>query len=268
MLAASLSTFLVDRFYPDSVYTIPLRRQGIHLAQTEDIDLLDTVTVGQVMTLPKATLDPDMTVEQATERLHHDHHHGLPVVRGGRLVGIVTVTDLDEADPEASLQDAMTPSPITASPRLPVSTALARMAALGVGRLPVVSDDDPDVYLGMFRRDSVVRAYQQALGASTDRSVYRERLRAKTEPGASFFEMPIPPDSAVNGKLVKDVHWPETATLVSVRRGGSVLIPHGDTVLCVGDTLTGFGAHDARVEVAFMVQPAPPEPQPAPPEPS
>ncbi len=72
--------------------------------------------------------------------------------------------------------------------------------------------------------------------------------------------MPIPPGSAVDGKLVKDVRWPETATLVSVRRGGSVLIPHGDTTLCVGDTLTGFGSHDARVEVAFMVEPESPEP--------
>ncbi|HSF87592.1 MAG TPA: chloride channel protein [Acidimicrobiia bacterium] len=256
MLAASLSTFLIQRFYPDSVYTIPLRRRGIYLTQTEDIDLLDTVTVGQVMTLPTAVLDPTMTVESAEAVLREGRHNGLPVVARGRLVGLVTVTDLRVADPADRLASVMTAKPITVSPKLPVSGALARMASLGIGRMPVVSDESPDHYLGMFRRESVVRAYQLALGATTDRSVHRERFRARTQPGASFFEMPIPPKSAVDGKLVKEIAWPEGATLVSVRRGGSVLIPHGDTRLLTGDTLTAFGSHDARIEVAYTVEPS------------
>ena len=50
MLAASLASFIADRIHPDSVYTMPLTRAGVHLVQTEDVDLLDTVTVGEVMT--------------------------------------------------------------------------------------------------------------------------------------------------------------------------------------------------------------------------
>ena len=75
--------------------------------------------------------------------------------------------------------------------------------------------------------------------------------------------MPIPPNSAVHGRFVKEFKWPEAATLVSVRRGGSVLIPHGDTQLQTGDTITAFGSHDARIELAYMVEPAP-EPPPEP----
>ncbi len=256
MLAASLSTFLIEKVYPDSVYTIPLRMKGIHLTQTEDIDLLDTVNVGQVMTLPKSILEPTMTVDRALTVLRDGRHNGLPVVHKGRLLGLATVADLQRADPEAPLETVMTHDPITVSPKMPVSGALARMASLGVGRMPVVSDESPDHYLGMFRRESVVRAYHQALGATTDRSLYRERFKARTQPGASFFEMPIPPNSAVDGKSVKEITWPESATLVSVRRGGSVLIPHGDTRLRTGDTITAFGSHDARVEVAYTVEPS------------
>lgn len=260
MLAASLATFLIQRFYPDSVYTIPLRRKGIHLTQTEDIDLLDTVTVGQVMTLPTTVLTPSLTVEEALAAMRRGRHNGLPVVVRSKLVGLATVSDLEVAAPEARLDTVMTRRPVTVSPKMPVSGALARMASLGVGRMPVVSDESPDHYLGMFRRDSIVRAYHLALGASTDRSLFRERFKARSQPGAAFFEMPIPPGSAIDGKFVKELPWPESATLVSVRRGGSVLIPHGDTRLQTGDTITAFGSHDARIEVAYIVEPAPDDP--------
>ncbi len=260
MLAAALATFLGDRFHPDSIYTLPLRRRGIHLTTTEDIDLLDTVTVGQVMTPPDAVLTPTMTVAEAAAELDRLRHHGLPVTLEGKLRGIVTLTDLAgpvRADPAMPVQDAMTANPITVSPALPVSTALARMAALGVGRLPVVSDESPGTYIGMFRRESVVKAYHLALGATTDRSLYRERLKQRTQPGAGFFEIPIPPLSAAGGRRVRELKWPEGATLVSIRRGSSVLIPRGETLLEEGDTITAFGTGEARVELAFVVEPAP-----------
>jgi CIC family chloride channel protein len=152
MLAAASATFLVERFYPDSVYTIPLRRKGIVLTQTEDIDLLDTVTVSEVMTDVREVLTPDMTVGDAAAAMYRGRHHGLPVVDDGKLVGIATITDLESRDDDVRLGDAMTSEPVTASPKMPVSGALARMASLGVGRLPVVSDDSPGTLVGMFRR--------------------------------------------------------------------------------------------------------------------
>ncbi len=257
MLAAALATYLGERFHPDSAYTLPLRRAGIRLTQREDIDLLDTVSVADVMTLAEDALSPDMSIGDAIVTLRRERHHGLPVVRDGRLVGIVTTTDLGRpgVDGEAPLRTVMTRNPVTISPKQPVSAALARMAALGVGRLPVVSDEEPGKYLGMFRRESVVRGYTLALGASTDRHLYRERLKQRTQPGAGFFEMPIRPGSMADGLRVRELKWPESATLVSVRRGDSVLIPHGDTVLRVGDTITAFGTGDARIELAFIVEP-------------
>ncbi len=256
MLTAALATFLSERFYPDSVYTIPLRRKGIHLAQTEDIDLLDTVTVAQVMTLPRLVLSRTMTVGEAVETLDEGHHHGLPVVDHQRLVGIATVTDLEGLDPDTPLADAMTRNPATVSPKMPVSAALARMASLGIGRLPVVSDESAGKYLGMFRRESVVRGYHLALGETTDRSLYRERLKTRIQPDAAFFELPVPASSGAHGHKVREIAWPKGATLVSVRRGGSVLIPHGETVIRTGDTITAFGSHDARVELAYLLEPA------------
>lgn len=258
MLAASISSFIADRVHPDTVYTMPLTRRGVHLVQNEDVDLLDTVTVGEVMTVFADTLSPSMTLSEAARFLKESRHHGMPVVeKDGRLAGVLTLRDvaLATGDPnEILVRDAMTDRPITVTPSMPVSAALARMAALGVGRLPVVDDGDPGRVVGMFRRNSVVEAYHHALGAVTDRQLYRQRLRQRVQPGANFYEIPVLPGSSAAGKTVKDLDWPDEAVLVSVRRADAVIIPHGDTVLRVGDTITAFGQGDSRIAVAYLLE--------------
>jgi len=258
MLGVALATLLAERLFSESSYTLPLMRKGIHLLATEDIDLLDTVTVEEVMSRSSDVIDPSLTITMAAEVLDTQRHHGMPVVKDGRLVGVVTVSDLATAEEAGEgnrlVTSAMVEEPITVTPGMPVSSALARMAALGVGRLPVVAEDDSGRYLGMFRRESVVRAYHHALGGTADRQLYRERLKQRLQPGTTFYELPVRRGSTASGKLVKDLEWPEGATLVSVRRGASVLIPHGDTVIRIGDTITAFGTGDSRIALAYLLE--------------
>ena len=258
MLAAALATFTGDRIHPNSAYMMSLARKGIRLPKTEDIDLLDTVDVGEVMADVDRVATPEMTLSQFSELLDQTRHHGMPVVSGGRLVGIMSVTDLEQAggpSDDTTIGEAMTANPITVTPDLPVSAALARMASLGLGRIPVVADNDPRRLLGMFRRESVVKAYHYALGIATDRQMYRERVKVRTQPGAAFFESTVRRGTPIVGWSVKDVHWPEGAILVSIRRDSSVLIPHGDTILEVGDTITVFGTGESRKELGFLLEP-------------
>jgi chloride channel protein, CIC family len=254
MLATTLAMVIADYFDPDSAYTMPLTLKGIHLQKPEDIDLLDTVTVGEVMSYP-GTLEPSMTGKAALDCITEGRHHGLAVTDNGKLVGILTLTDIanchEDLD-EILIHQLMTEKPITVVPSMPVSAALARMAALNYGRLPVVSDDDRTTHVGMFRRESVVRAYHRALSDSTGRHMYRDRLKQRTQPGASFYEIPIPRNSACGTKSVRDIRWPDAATLVSIRRGSAVIIPHGDTTLRAGDVVTAFGTGESREELAWI----------------
>ncbi|GMQ86600.1 MAG: chloride channel protein [Acidimicrobiia bacterium] len=257
MLGAALATFLGDRLYADSAYTVALTRDGIHLPTNQDIDLLDTINVGEVMASIDRPANPAMTVDELTDLLDRTRHHGVPVVDGDRLVGVCSYTDIARAESgDVPVASIMTPRPITVTAGLPVSAALARMASLGLGRLPVVSDSDPGELVGMFRRESVVRAYHAALGTATGRELYRERVRLRSQPDASFFEMPVMRGSPIANVLVKDVPWPESAILVSVRRGTAVVIPHGNTMLQPTDALTFFGTADARVELGHILEPA------------
>ena len=55
----------------------------------QDIDLLDTVNVADVMAVVDEAATPEMTVVNVRELFNRHHHHGLPVIENGRLIGVV-----------------------------------------------------------------------------------------------------------------------------------------------------------------------------------
>lgn len=250
MLSATFATFVADRVHPESVYTMPLARRGIKMRPTGEIDLLDTVSVGDVARMPPALAETTMTLREVTDLMNQHRYHGLPVVNAhGVLVGIVTTTDIVRAggpSEEHLVEEAMTPSPVTVGPLTPVSQAMVRLAVHGVGRLPVVSEGDAGELVGFFRREDAVRAYHQALGTETDHALERDRLRQRIDPHAGYYDFRVPPGSIADGKAVKDVRWPEGSTLVSVRRHTEVLVPAGRTVLQANDVITAFGTEESR----------------------
>ena len=249
MLTATLATFLAERLAPDSVYSMALKRMGVSVRQTGEVDVLDTIDVGAVMTDPPVVAAPDDLLTDIEDRLNEHHSHGAPVVDGDRLVGLITMSDIvrfgAEID-EGRVADAMTARPATVTRATPVSRALERMAALGVGRLPVVAEDEPFRLEGLFRREDAVRAYHLALTATTDVELHRARLAQRTDPGAGYYDFRVPPGSIADGRAIREVSWPEESTLVSVRREREVIVPGGDTVLMKGDVVTAFGTATSK----------------------
>lgn len=249
MLAATLGTFLAERFMKDSVYTLALRRKGISLTRAAEVDILDTVTVGSIMAPIPFVATPDQPIRDTQRMLNTHRSHGVPVVDNDELVGIVTVTDIiryADEDRPVTVGEVMTPRPVTVEPETPVSRALERMAALGVGRLPVVAADDPRRLVGIFRREEAVHAYHEALKSTTDHHLHRQRLIQRTHPDAGYYDFRVPLGSIADGRRVREVSWPEGSTLVSVRRNRDVLVPDGDTTLQAGDVVTAFGTTSSR----------------------
>ncbi len=253
MLAVVLATLITDLIHPESVYTMPLRRKGVQLVRSSEVDVLDTVQVGEVMSLDALSVPVGMQAREVLEILDRGRRHGAAVLdENDRLAGVVSITDvLRAAGPSESVSvaEVMTRRPVTVSPSTPVSVALERMAALGVGRLPVVAENDVSRLVGMFRREDAVRAYHQALSAKTDHELARDRLRRRTQPGAEFFDFRIPSGSMADGRYLSQVSWPEGCTIVSVRRGRVVYVPTGNTRLERDDVLTAFATPEARMAV-------------------
>ena len=76
----------------------------------------------------------------------------------GKLVGVVTRGDIlralqdDELSPETPAIAVGSEPPIVAYPDEPVAEAVVRMLRNSVGRLPVVSRDQPDQLIGWLTR--------------------------------------------------------------------------------------------------------------------
>ena len=134
MLAVILATLITDAIHPESVYTLPLAKRGIQLVRSSEVDLLDTVKVGDVMSLNPLTVSLGMGVLEVQEILDRGRRHGAAVLdEHDRLTGIVSINDvLRAAGPRESMNvdEVMTRRPVTVSPNTLVSMALERMAAL------------------------------------------------------------------------------------------------------------------------------------------
>ncbi len=135
------------------------------------------VTVRDVMT-PREKLDivrTDTSVAELLDRMFVDRHTGYPVMRNGRLVGVVTLDDarsINEVERDAyRVEDVMSSELSTISPDADAMTALQRMQEGKVGRLPVV--DDRGEVVGLISRSDLVTAFNiiQSRGAVPSLSI-------------------------------------------------------------------------------------------------
>ena len=105
------SDLLVREEQTEGRVRMPWKRRGrARLAGT---------TAGEVMTSPAITIDPKQTLGQAARTMHRRHVGRLLVIDGGRLVGIVTRSDLlsiflrSDADLLVAVQQAIAEVTVT-----------------------------------------------------------------------------------------------------------------------------------------------------------
>jgi CBS domain-containing protein len=137
--------------------------------------------VEDVMTAPVITVSPETPLKRAAALTLEHRISGVPVVADGRLVGVLSETDIlfkqrtspqrqglvdwvlhyGDDPPAAKLaartaRDAMTTPAVTVQPRRRVADAAALLLDIGIDRLPVV---DGDELVGIVTRSDLVRAF-------------------------------------------------------------------------------------------------------------
>jgi CBS domain-containing protein len=139
--------------------------------------------VRDVMTQDVATVAPDTDLKDVAALLVQKRISGVPVVEGGRVVGVVSERDIlfkerpsdglsrgvlawlmDEGDLTLKIdartaREAMTSPPITIGPARSVADAAAIMLDENVSRLPVV---DHGLLVGIVTRHDLVRAFARS----------------------------------------------------------------------------------------------------------
>ncbi len=260
MLATVLSTLLAELLFKDSIYTLKLTLKGIHLDRGRDEDIMQGVSVQEVMVKKPHTILASASLNTLLDILTDTHHHGLPVLdENGRLWGIVTVSDLDTIQMNNTDIDGLIVADIgTPCERLAVcysdesiGQVLRRMSRQGYGHLPVVLRDDPQQLEGFINRAAIIRAYDVGLVRRADLQNKAQRLQLKNVDGTEFLDIILTEDHQAVGQTIQQIahNLPHECVLVSIRRNGRLLIPHGDTILMAGDQVTAFIQTEQRTQL-------------------
>lgn len=102
----------------------------------------DEPVVAEVMTHVVVTVEPETTIPELIELFRSRHISGVPVVSStGEVVGVVSVTDVLEADASQTALDVATRKVVAIDETAPLSEAARLLLELGIRRLVVRRGD-------------------------------------------------------------------------------------------------------------------------------
>jgi chloride channel protein, CIC family len=235
----------------ESIYSLKLTRRGVRLQRGKDVDVLQGVLVSEVMTRDLHTITKDMNLKELSRIFNQTRQHGISILdTHGKLWGMVTISDLEYAINKGMTLSKTTVAEIgtpheklsTIYPDESIGDALNKISRRGFGRLPVISRDDPEHLLGLIQRRDIVESYKIALTKRAEIQHRTKRMKMRNIDGTEFIELVLKDDSQATGKIISEIAstLPHECILISIRRDGKVLIPHGETQLQAGDQLTAF----------------------------
>jgi acetoin utilization protein AcuB len=99
--------------------------------------------VKDYMTLNPRTVNPDDSAQEIVEKMKTLNYRQFPVVEDGKLVGIITETDLADAlirDKDVSIKDVMVTEPLTLMENASIENASDIIRIKNFNSLPVVSE--------------------------------------------------------------------------------------------------------------------------------
>lgn len=152
-----------------SILTEKVARRGHHILREYVVDPFDLLRVGEVMDPSPVTIPDTLTVAELSERIARGdslvaRRQGTPIVdASGSLVGLITRSDIIRAleqDPQGQLSvlEAGTRNLIVTYPDESLQDAITKMLKNEIGRLPVVSRENPRQLLGYLGRTGLLEA--------------------------------------------------------------------------------------------------------------
>jgi CIC family chloride channel protein len=170
-VAAHAVTVLLMR---RSILTEKVARRGYHLTREYSVDPFTLVRVGEIMDTDLHTIPASMSVAELSTRIAQGdpavtRHQAIPIVTDqDQLAGIITRGDVLRAlgqDPggRMTVLEAGSTRLLVTYPDALVDEALTTMLRNNVGRLPVVSRENPSQLVGYLGRATILEARMRRL---------------------------------------------------------------------------------------------------------
>lgn len=210
MIGSVIAYLIADRIASGSFYKQLLAWNGIHIEQetVATQKLWANLTAADLMQRRVETLSSKLSLAEAKQAFSRSHHRGFPVVDDGKLVGIITQSDL--ADPSRLpagnlapiLADLMTPQPVTVSPRDPLTQVLYLLNRFKLSRLPVTEEHK---LVGIITRADIIRAEADQVSGDN-------KYGPQPEPSYLIYQTRSP--ATGKGRLLVPLSNPQTAPVL------------------------------------------------------
>jgi CIC family chloride channel protein len=152
-----------------SIMTEKLARRGMRIHTDYETDVLQQVSVGEMMDRELPTISSDMSVGELAERIARrdplvSKHEGLLILdTSGNLEGVITRSDIlrafeKDTDGKMRVLDAGTRDVVVTYPDELLHDAAAKMLRRNIGRLPVVERVEPTRVVGYLGRQGIMAA--------------------------------------------------------------------------------------------------------------
>jgi CIC family chloride channel protein len=126
---------------------------------------LKRILVSDVMITNIQSLTSHTNLKAAQDLMETDLISGYPILSETKLIGIVTRTDILKVEPskraEKTVKDVMSRKLLISYPDEDLFSALIRMISNGIGRLSVVSHDNPQSLVGIITRTDIAKAIEK-----------------------------------------------------------------------------------------------------------
>ena len=165
MAACSISYIITGKY---SIYESQVQTRVDSPAHRGEfrIDILEEIPVEKVMTKKVVTVTTKTPLIEVSKLVGSTGHIGYPVIDKGKIVGIVSYSDIlkvpAEKSSEMKVKDVMSDRIITAFPQESLDFALRKMDEYGIGRLPVVDPKDPQKIVGILSKRDLIKGHELA----------------------------------------------------------------------------------------------------------
>ena len=206
MMSCAIAYLVAETIDHKSLYDHLLDFSGIQIKKNKPAnDALSNICAADVMQRRVETLSSKMTLDEVIQAFSRSHHRGFPVVDAGKLVGIVTQTDLAHAHTrdlpgDTALSEIMTVQPIAVDCQDTLSEILCLLNRYNLSRLPVLEGRH---LVGIITRSDIIRAESdQLIGGD-------EQIGPHPEPSYIVYQTKAP--QLGNGRLLIPLSNPQTA---------------------------------------------------------
>jgi CIC family chloride channel protein len=205
MVTCAVSYLVAESISRGSIYEHLLKTSGIKVnkqPETPRNDFLNKLTAVDVMQSQVETLESELTLDEVMLAISRSHHRGFPVVAQGKLVGIITQSDLanlNERSPTTLLKQIMTPNPITVQPDTSLSNVLYLLNRYQLSRLPVTQANK---LIGIITRTDIIRSEVKQLNEGTERA---------SKPSPSYVVYQTRSPALGKGRILLPLANPQTA---------------------------------------------------------